>query len=72
LLDLMLPHMDGIEFRMAQRSSPAITDIPVIVITAFDIDPRLKEELQLAEVFRKPLDVPGLLGAMSAAIAAAA
>lgn len=67
LLDLMLPHMDGIEFRMEQRKVAAIADIPVIVITAFDIDPRLKNDLELTQVFPKPLDLPALVAAIAAA-----
>ncbi len=69
LLDLMLPHMDGIEFRMEQRKSLEIADIPVIVITAFDIDPRLRGDLGLAQVFPKPLDMPALVAAIAAATA---
>ena len=69
LLDLMLPHMDGIQFRIEQGKLPHIADIPVIVITAFDIDPRLKGDLELAQVFRKPLDVPALVAAIAAATA---
>src|SRR5262245_41843900 len=34
LLDIMLPYMDGLEFRGLQRAVPYLADIPVIVITA--------------------------------------
>jgi CheY-like chemotaxis protein len=34
LLDLMMPVMDGWEFRLAQRRNPRISDIPVIVLSA--------------------------------------
>jgi CheY-like chemotaxis protein len=34
LLDLMMPQMDGIEFRAVQRSIPSMSDVPVVVITA--------------------------------------
>jgi signal transduction histidine kinase len=34
ILDLMMPVMDGWEFRAAQRADRALADIPVIVITA--------------------------------------
>jgi two-component system response regulator MprA len=34
LLDLMMPRMNGWEFRQAQLSSDELKDIPVVVITA--------------------------------------
>src|SRR5512142_2938239 len=34
VLDLMMPVMDGWEFRSAQRRDPALASIPVIVISA--------------------------------------
>jgi len=34
LLDLMMPVMDGWEFRMAQRRHPRFAEIPVIVLSA--------------------------------------
>jgi CheY-like chemotaxis protein len=34
LLDLMMPVMDGWDFRAMQRRDPALADIPIIVITA--------------------------------------
>jgi CheY-like chemotaxis protein len=33
LLDLMMPAMDGWEFRRAQRADPDLANIPVIVLT---------------------------------------
>src|SRR5262245_10967205 len=34
LLDLMMPVMDGWEFRRAQEQDPRLKDIPVIVVSA--------------------------------------
>ena len=34
LLDLMMPGMNGWEFRTLQRREPAIADIPVVVVSA--------------------------------------
>lgn len=53
LLDLMMPVMDGWEFRRQQRAEPAFADIPVIVVSA--IDPERALELSPVAFFRKPL-----------------
>lgn len=34
LLDMMMPHMDGLAFREAQQQEPALASIPVIVLSA--------------------------------------
>src|SRR6476469_5601578 len=34
LLDLMMPDMDGIEFRQRQLADPSLRDIPVIILSA--------------------------------------
>jgi CheY-like chemotaxis protein len=59
VLDLMMPTMNGWQFREAQKQEPALADIPVIVISAYcDIEgPRLDE----AARFAKPFDLMTLL-----------
>lgn len=64
LLDIMLPYMDGLEFRAMQRALPAIADIPVIVITAMGVRPDVAAELDLRQPLFKPLERPGLLRAI--------
>jgi CheY-like chemotaxis protein len=64
LLDIMLPYMDGLEFRGLQRAAPALADIPVIVITAVGVRPDIAAELDLRQAFFKPLDRPRLLEAI--------
>jgi len=61
ILDIMLPYLDGFELRAMQRKSAPIANIPVVVISAYDLDPRNLEELDLSSPFRKPLDIDGLL-----------
>jgi CheY-like chemotaxis protein len=61
LLDIMLPHLDGFELRALQRKTPLIANIPVVVISAHDLDPESVDELQLSPPFRKPLDLDRLL-----------
>jgi CheY-like chemotaxis protein len=63
LLDVMLPYMDGVQFREKQLASPA-SHIPVIVITAVGVPPERAAGLSFARTFWKPLDVAALLGAI--------
>ena len=61
LLDIMLPYLDGFELRALQKRSPLVANIPVLVISAYDLDPQSVFELGLPPPFRKPLDVDLLL-----------
>jgi CheY-like chemotaxis protein len=64
LLDLMMPAMDGWQFRKAQKQDAMLLDVPVIVISAFGSGP---EEASLGDVaarFPKPFDVMALLEAV--------
>jgi CheY-like chemotaxis protein len=53
LLDLRMPVMDGWAFRAAQRSDPAIANIPVIVLSGVE-SPMLQQQLTAAASFQKP------------------
>lgn len=64
LLDLMLPVMDGWEFRDRQQQDPELATIPVIVTTAVSRDYRLENRMGAADYLTKPLDVPRLLEAI--------
>jgi DNA-binding response OmpR family regulator len=64
LLDIMLPHLDGFEFRALQRKVLGFSHIPVVVISAHDLDRRSLDELELPLSFRKPLDIELLLTTM--------
>jgi CheY-like chemotaxis protein len=64
LLDIMLPYLDGFELRALQKRSPLVANIPVLVISAHDVDPKSVEELGLPPPFRKPLDVDKLLSSI--------
>ena len=64
LLDIMLPYMDGLEFRSLQRAIPMIADIPVIVITAVGLQPDVAVELDLRETLYKPVERQRLLHAI--------
>jgi len=61
LLDLMLPVMDGFEFRVQQLQDPAIAGIPVIVFSCgADIQEKVAP-MRVAACLRKPVDVDALL-----------
>jgi len=65
LLDLMMPIMNGWEFRAQQRQEPELADIPVVVLSAFARSG--DEELRGIEQFlRKPIDLADLLAAVRA------
>ena len=61
LLDLMMPVMDGWQFRREQKLDPAIADIPLVVITATGKRPVL---IDAAELVMKPLDLNRLFEAI--------
>jgi CheY-like chemotaxis protein len=61
LLDLMMPVMDGYEFRRLQLADPRLASIPVICISAGVMDERV-EAMQLTAAFKKPVDLKALLG----------
>jgi CheY-like chemotaxis protein len=61
LLDLMMPVMDGFEFRKAQISDPKLAQVPVVVMTADGNIESDNQRLQVAELVRKPFDAGSLL-----------
>src|SRR5262245_39673297 len=69
LLDLMMPNMDGAQFREAQLKDPGLAPIPVIVVSA-DASVAAKAAAVGATVwFRKPVDVSALFDAVSRLLA---
>jgi CheY-like chemotaxis protein len=66
LLDLMMPVMNGFEFRSAQRRDPRMASIPVVVLSA-TVDPAEEiQQLGAVAAFRKPvLDLSALLGVVA-------
>jgi DNA-binding response OmpR family regulator len=61
LLDLMMPVMNGFQFREQQLKNAAFAEIPVIVVTA-DANARAKaESLNAAGFVQKPLKIQPLL-----------
>lgn len=61
LLDLMMPRMDGFQFRDEQRSRPEWRDIPVVLLTAGGDLPDKARKLDAADALRKPVKLESLL-----------
>lgn len=61
LLDIMMPRMDGKQFRNAQLSDPAIADVPVVLMSGDTAIVDKMIELRVTKCIRKPLDLEELL-----------
>jgi signal transduction histidine kinase len=70
LLDLMMPVMDGWEFRVEQRADPLLASIPLLAMSA---DLSAKARAIAADGYiRKPIDFPDLLRQLHSAVGRAA
>ena len=61
LLDVMMPIMDGFQFREEQRKNPRHAGIPVIVFTADGQAKAIGGELGAAAALHKPVKVGALV-----------
>ena len=61
LLDLMMPHVDGFQFRKEQLKDPRLSPIPVAVYSGHHDPMRYAPLLKAAAYFRKPVEVETLL-----------
>lgn len=59
LLDLMMPVMDGWEFRRQQEADPSLAGVPVIVLSA--LDQSRASDVHATHFLKKPLDFDRLL-----------
>ncbi len=65
LLDLMMPVMNGWEFRLEQLKDEQLAKIPVIIVSA-DCDAlKAARELETAAVLRKPFEMSALLALLA-------
>lgn len=61
LLDITMPRMDGWDFRSAQRSDPALRNVPVVILTAVGFSERtIRLQFGDVPILRKPFH-PGEL-----------
>jgi CheY-like chemotaxis protein len=64
LLDIMMPHMDGREFRAAQRGDPKLAAIPVVILSAHANVGETATELGVSHFVRKPFELEELIAAI--------
>ncbi len=60
LLDLLMPIMNGLEFREKQRQIPGIAEIPVVIMSADNSTKATAEKMHLGYL-RKPVDLENLI-----------
>jgi CheY-like chemotaxis protein len=71
LLDLMMPDMDGLEFRARQRADPRFGPIPIVLMTAAGDVQATAAELGACDCLKKPFkDIPTILQVIDRCIAA--
>jgi CheY-like chemotaxis protein len=63
LLDLMMPRMNGWQFRAVQRDHPRLRDVPVVAISASANLSATERDLSGVAVLPKPVSMPALLAA---------
>jgi CheY-like chemotaxis protein len=64
LLDIMMPVMDGQQFRAAQLEDPELAAIPVIVLSAHAKVADLMRQMGVCGFLRKPVELKHLLAAV--------
>ncbi|HEX9575718.1 MAG TPA: response regulator [Myxococcales bacterium] len=62
LLDVMMPTMDGWQFRAEQQRDPAVKDIPVVVLSAHSDAGEAAAKMAAAGYLTKPVALETLLG----------
>ena len=65
VVDLMMPKMDGWEFRQRQLSDPQFAGIPVLIMSGYPNADKAAGTLGVRTVLKKPLSVPRLLSLVS-------
>ena len=61
LLDIMMPVMDGREFRREQQSDPELADIPVVILSAHANVEDAAKAMHVSEALRKPVQLDALM-----------
>jgi CheY-like chemotaxis protein len=61
LLDVMMPVMDGRQFRAVQQEDPALSGIPVVVLSAHAEGTSAAAQMKASAFLQKPIDLRMLL-----------
>jgi CheY-like chemotaxis protein len=67
LLDLVLPHVDGWQFRATQLRHPELASIPTVIVTVQPLREPERYSLRTNEVVRKPFEDAALVQAVERA-----
>lgn len=69
ILDVMMPVMNGWQFRAAQLADPRLAALPTLLLSAATDAESRARELGLTQTFRKPVDLDALLDAVERSLA---
>jgi CheY-like chemotaxis protein len=61
LLDLMMPVLNGWEFREQQRGDAALAEVPVVIISGDGSTDQKAASVGVSEYLRKPLELSAIL-----------
>ena len=62
VLDLMLPRMNALQFRAAQRRDPVLASVPIVCLSALSHAQTVAMALGTDDCLPKPIDFDRLLG----------
>jgi len=68
ILDMLMPKMDGWQFRRAQERDPALAAIPVVVVSGLRVARKNALDWGASAFLVKPFSPDELLGAVASAI----
>jgi CheY-like chemotaxis protein len=67
--DLLMPIMDGLDFATAVKADPRYADVPIILLSARNLDEEFKDIEVFSALLRKPCSAEDLTSTLAAALA---